>query len=97
MLVDGLQPLVAASLDQCPPPYRASCQSFLPMFQAIAGLGAGVISGLISTRVGLPMAMEILLVVGMLSAIVILRAARRHYDEDYRRQDALGNITLELK
>ena len=88
--------LVAASLDQSPPPYRAACQSFLPMFQAIAGLGAGVISGLLSARLGLPMTMEILLVFGMLSAIALLYVARRHYDEDYRRQGALGEITLDI-
>jgi MFS transporter, Spinster family, sphingosine-1-phosphate transporter len=89
--------LVAASLDQSPPPYRASCQSFLPMFQAVAAVLAGIISGLLSKSLGLPMTMEILLVAGMLVAILILREARRHYDADYQRQGDLGAITLEFK
>jgi MFS transporter, Spinster family, sphingosine-1-phosphate transporter len=88
--------LVAASLDQSPVPYRASCQSFLPMFQAISGLGAGVISGLISEQLGLPWALEILLVAGMISALILLNWARRHYDEDYQRQSALGTFKLDL-
>jgi predicted ABC-type sugar transport system permease subunit len=66
------------------------------MFQAIAGLGAGVISGLLSARLGLPMTMEILLVFGMLSAIALLYVARKHYDEDFRRQGVLGEITLDI-
>jgi MFS family permease len=88
--------LVAASLDQSPPPYRASCQSFLPLFQAIAALAAGIVSGLLSNSLGLPMTMLILLVGGMLSAILLLRAARRHFDADYRRQQSLGDFALEL-
>ena len=88
--------LVAASLDQSPPPYRASCQSFLPMFQAIAALLAGIVSGLLSNQLGLPMTLEILLVAGMLTAILLLRAARRHYDADYQSQQRLGKFTLDL-
>jgi MFS family permease len=88
--------LVAASLDQSPPPYRATCQSFLPMFQAIAGLGAGIVSGALSERLGLPVAMLVLLVVGNVSALLLLNVARKHYDEDYRAQAALGTFTLDI-
>jgi MFS family permease len=88
--------LVAASLDQSPPPYRATCQSFLPMFQAIAGLCAGIVSGTLSERLGLPVAMLVLLVVGNVSALLLLNVARKHYDEDYRHQAALGTFTLDI-
>jgi len=88
--------LVAASLDQSPPPYRAACQSFLPMFQAIAALCAGVISGLLSQSLGLVMAMEVILVVGMVSALLLLNVARKRFDTDYRLQEALNDYRVEL-
>jgi MFS family permease len=88
--------LVAASLDQSPPPYRASCQSFLPMFQAIAALIAGIVSGLLSNTFGLPMTLLGLLVVGMSTAIGLLWAARRHFDADFDRQRQLGTFNVDL-
>jgi hypothetical protein len=66
------------------------------MFQAIAALLAGIVSGLLSNQLGLPMTLEVLLVAGMLTAILLLRAARRHYDADYQSQQRLGKFTLDL-
>lgn len=88
--------LVAAGLDLSPPPYRATSQSFLPMFQAIASLGAGVISGFLSEQLGLPWAMFTLLIIGMSGALLLLNSARKHYDADYQRRQALGTFTVEL-
>jgi sugar phosphate permease len=89
--------LVAAGLDQSPPQYRATSQSFLPMFQAIAALGAGVVSGLLSDRIGLPLTMWALLVVGMIGGMLLLNVARKSYDDDQRKTDALGSFTVVVK
>jgi hypothetical protein len=35
-------------------------------------------------------------VAGMISALILLNWARRHYDEDYQRQSALGTFKLDL-
>ena len=88
--------LVAAGLDQSPPQYRATAQSFMPMFQALAALAAGVISGLLSDRFGLALTLEALLVIGMTGGLLLLYGARNSYDQDHRRQDALGKFTIEL-
>lgn len=88
--------LVAAGLDLSPPQYRATAQSFLPMFQAIATLGAGIVSGLLSDRYGLPPTMLILLITGMLGGLLLLNVARIHYDRDQQRTDSLGNFSIEV-
>jgi MFS family permease len=88
--------LVAAGLDQSPPHYRATAQSFLPMFQAIAALGAGVVSGLISDRIGLAFTLQSLLLFGMLGGLCLLVAAGRHYDRDYRNSQALGRFAVDV-
>ena len=88
--------LVAAGLDQSPPQYRASAQSFLPMFQAIAALGAGIISGMLSDRFGLPVTMQLLLLCGLLPAIGLLWLARSSYDTDFQRKNALGTFTVDV-
>jgi MFS family permease len=87
--------LVAAGLDQSPPPMRATVQSFLPMFQAIASIVAGAVSGVLSDRIGLPNTVLALLVGGILSGIVLLVIARNRYDRDYSRQRAFGTFSVE--
>jgi MFS family permease len=89
--------LVAAGLDQSPPQYRATSQSFLPMFQAIAALGAGVVSGLLSDSIGLPLTMWALLVVGMVCGMLLLNVARKSYDGDQQKTDALGSFTVDVE
>ncbi len=88
--------LVAAGLDQSPPQYRATSQSFLPMFQAIATMGAGIVSGVLSDRIGLPLTMWILLVSGMALGMVLLNNARRNYDVDRRKGEALGDFSVDI-
>jgi MFS family permease len=88
--------LVAAGLDQSPPQYRASAQSFLPMFQAIATVFAGVLSGALSDLLGLTTALAVLCVIGMVCGFVLLVFALRTYDGDYRRQHALGSFEVDI-
>lgn len=88
--------LVAAGLDQSPPQYRATSQSFLPMFQAIATLGAGVVSGIMSDRLGLAVTLQILLAVGMIGGILLLFLARGNYYRDHRRMEALGRFDVDV-
>jgi len=88
--------LVAAGLDQSPPQYRATSQSFLPLFQAIAALSASVVSGLMSDRIGLPLTMWILLVTGMTGGMLLLNVARKNYDTDQRKTDALGRFSVDM-
>ena len=88
--------LVAAGMDQSPPQYRATVQSFLPLFQAVAALAAGVVSGVLSDRFGLTLTLEGLLVVGMVSGTCLLLLARACYNQDYARQRALGVFEIEL-
>lgn len=88
--------LVAAGMDQSPPQYRGTVQSFLPLFQAIAALAAGIVSGMLSDRYGLPLALEALLVGGMLSGMLLLLLARRSYNLDHARQRELGQFEVEL-
>lgn len=88
--------LVAAGLDQSPPHYRASVQGFLPMFQAIATVAAGVLSGALSEWLGLGIAMEILLLFGLSGGLLLLLLARRNYDADYQRQYALGRFEVDV-
>jgi MFS family permease len=88
--------LVAAGLDQSPPQYRASAQSFLPMFQAIATVFAGVLSGALSDLLGLTTALAVLCVTGMTCGFVLLLLALRTYDGDYRRQHSLGSFEVEV-
>jgi len=88
--------LVAAGLDLSPPPHRATAQSLLPMFQAIAAVCAGVLSGVLSDRIGLSSTILILLVAGMISGMLLLIGARACYERDYERQDALGRFSVDL-
>ena len=88
--------LVAAGLDQSPPQYRATCQSFLPLFQAIATLAAGVFSGLLSDRFGLSPTMLVLLVFGMVCGMLLLVLARAHYERDAHRQRSMGEFSVEI-
>lgn len=89
--------LVAAGMDQSPLQYRATVQSFLPLFQALAALCAGVGSGMLSDHIGLPMALETILILGMLSGMLLLYVARSTYDRDHRLQDGLGKFSPELE
>jgi MFS family permease len=88
--------LVAAGLDQSPPQYRATSQSFLPMFQAIATMAAGIVSGVLSDRIGLPYTLWILLVSGMVLGMVLLNNARKNYDVDRRKSEALGDFSVDI-
>lgn len=88
--------LVAAGLDLSPPPFRATAQSFLPMFQAIASLSAGVISGMLSDLYGLPVTMLFLLIVGMVGGLLLLNVARKNYDRDQQKTRALGSFAVEV-
>jgi len=88
--------LVTAGLDQSPPLYRATVQSFLPLFQAVAALGAGIFSGLLSDRFGLAATLWGMLVVGMVSGLLLLAAARNRYDRDFRNKDAIGTFAVEV-
>ncbi len=89
--------LVAAGLDQSPPQYRATSQSFLPMFQAIASLGAGVASGMLSHQFGLAVTLQILLVIGMTGGMLFLLLARAYYDQDRRRLQSLGEFEVQVR
>ncbi len=89
--------LVAAGMDQSPPQYRATAQSFLPMFQAIATLGAGIVSGFMSDRLGLPVTIWILLVVGMTGGMLILNVARNHYDDDLVKTQSMGYFKVDVE
>lgn len=89
--------LVAAGLDQSPPHYRATVQSFLPLFQAIAALGAGIVSGLLSDRLGLAPTIGAFLVTGMVSGLLLLSAARKTYEGDFQKKEALGRFTVDLE
>jgi MFS family permease len=88
--------LVAAGMDQSPPQYRATVQSFLPLFQAIAALAAGMVSGMLSDRFGLTLALEGLLVGGIVSGIFLLLLARSRYNLDHARQQSLDQFEIEL-
>ena len=88
--------LVAAGMDQSPVQYRASVQSFMPLCQALAALCAGVVSGMLSDAIGLTLALEVILVAGMLSAMLLLNAARASYDRDHQLQRRAGQYVLEL-
>lgn len=88
--------LAAAGIDQSPVQYRACVQSFMPLFQALAALCAGVVSGMLSDAIGLTLALEVILVVGMISAMLLLRAAALSYDRDHRLQHRAGQYALEL-
>ena len=88
--------LVAAGLDLSPPQFRASAQSFLPMFQAIATVFAGIVSGALSDRLGLAEAMTILCVAGMTGGILLLLLALRTHERDYRKQLELGSFEVEI-
>jgi len=89
--------LVAAGLDQSPPHYRATVQSFLPLFQAIAALFAGITSGLLSDRIGLAPTIGMFLVIGMTSGLLLLSAARMRYDADFRKKTALGTFAVDVE
>lgn len=88
--------LVAASIDQSPVQYRASIQSFMPLFQALAALSAGAVSGMLSDAIGLTLALEAILVLGMVCTMLLLRAASLSYDRDHRLQHRAGQYALEL-
>ena len=89
--------LVAAGLDLSPPHYRATVQSFLPLFQAVAALGAGIVSGLLSDRFGLAPTIGAFLVIGMVSGLFLLGAARKTYERDFRRKEALGRFAVDVE
>lgn len=88
--------LVAAAIDQSPVQYRASVQSFMPLFQALAALCAGVVSGMLSDAIGLTLTLQLILLVAMLSAMLLLNAARASYDRDHRLQQRAAQYALEL-
>jgi MFS family permease len=88
--------LVAAGLDLAPPHYRGTCQSFLPLFQSLTAIWSGAATGFISDHVGLPAAMEITLLIGLIGGLAVLLAARRNYLADHERQKSLGAFAIEI-
>jgi MFS family permease len=87
--------LVAAGLDLVPPHYRGTCQGFLPAFQALTAIWSGSVTGLMSDRFGLPIALEITLLAGLITALFLLVAARATYLADYARQESLGCFRID--
>ncbi len=79
--------LVTAGLDQSPAHYRASIQSFLPMFQAVAIMVTSIVTGFLSQHYGLPVTLTITTLVGTSVAITILLFARNSYDRDFKSKD----------
>ena len=89
--------LIAAGLDLVPPHYRGTCQSFLPLFQSLTAIWSSFATGLISDHLGLPIAMEITLLLGITTGLLTLWFARRYYLADYERQKALGSFAVETE
>jgi MFS family permease len=95
--------LVAAGLDLVPPHYRGTCQGFLPVFQSLSSCIAGAATGYMSDRIGnrfgedlgLAVALEITLVVGVCLSFAILWFAKKTYQADYERQKLLGEFAVE--
>jgi MFS family permease len=87
--------LIAAGLDLVPPHYRGTCQSFLPLFQSLTAIWSSFATGLVSDNLGLPIAMEITLLLGITTGLLTLWFARRYYLVDYERQKALGSFAVE--
>ena len=79
--------LVTAGLDQSPAHYRASIQSFLPLFQAVAIMVTSIVTGFLSQHYGLPVTLTITTLVGTSVAIIILLFARNSYDRDFKSKD----------
>jgi MFS family permease len=86
--------LVAAGLDLAPPHYRGTCQSFLPLFQSTSAFGAAAATGAISDHWGLPVALEITLLIGTFAACAILWASLKTYPADYKKQKSLGTFAV---
>ncbi len=79
--------LVTAGLDQSPAHYRASIQSFLPLFQAVAIMATSIVTGFLSQHYGLQVTLSITTFVGTLVAIIILLFACNSYDRDFKSKD----------
>ena len=88
--------LIAAGLDLVPPHYRGTGQSFIPLFQTITGFWSASLSGFLSDRLGLTMAMEITMLIGCVVGCALLLAAYRTYLADYEKQKALGTFAVEV-
>lgn len=88
--------LVTAGLDLVPPHYRGTCQSFIPLFQMLTAFWGSAVCGLISDRLGLPMALLITMLIGCGLGLALLLAAYRTYLADYEKQKALGTFTVEV-
>jgi ABC-type uncharacterized transport system permease subunit len=67
------------------------------VLHSIANLAAAAISGVLSDYAGLPLALTVLLVTGMISGILLLLLARSYYDEDHERQRDIGEFTVDLE
>jgi sugar phosphate permease len=87
--------LIAACLDFIPTAYRGTSMGFIPLFQSIPSFFAGGVAGWFSDRWGLPVAMEIMLVLGLGSACLCLRLAQRSYLADCCRHKPLGDAAVE--
>jgi MFS family permease len=89
--------LVTAGLELVPPHYRGTCQGFIPLFQMLTAFWGAAFCGLISDRLGLPMALLITMLIGCVLGCVLLLVAYRTYLADYEKQRALGTFAVEIK
>jgi MFS family permease len=87
--------LVAAGLDLVPPHYRGTCQSFLPLCQALTGSWSAGAVGLLSDQMGLSVALQVAMVGGIAIASILLLLAVRTYASDHSRRKAMGAFALE--
>jgi MFS family permease len=85
---------VAAALDLVPIPYRGTCQSFLPTCMMFIGFFGPALTGVISDRLGLPLALFFASVGGCIIAIVLLLLSLKGYEADYAKKSTVGNFKL---
>jgi MFS family permease len=85
---------VAAALDLVPIPYRGTCQSFLPTCMMFIGFFGPALTGVISDRLGLPLALFFASVGGCIIAIVLLLLSFKGYEADYAKKSTVGNFKL---
>jgi MFS family permease len=86
--------LITAAIDLVPIPYRGTCQSILASCQISMGMIAPSCVGMLSDRIGLPLAL-LLASAGMcVVACVLLLSAFKTYDADYAKKSTVGSFKL---
>jgi MFS transporter, Spinster family, sphingosine-1-phosphate transporter len=86
--------LVTAALDLVPIPYRGTCQSFLPMCQMFMGFFAPTLVGMLSDKMGLPLALFFSNVGLCLVAVFLLLFSYKSYNADYAKKSTVGSFKL---